>query len=275
MKKLLMISFVSMFAIFAFSEDDVATKWKNGGQGALQFSQASFSNWTVGGVNALSLNAFLTYSANYKNEKLSWDNNLDLGYGLQISDGVSQKTDDKIDLSSALAFAAGKNWNYSGMFSFKTQMTSGYSDSILISNFMAPAYMLVSVGMTYEPSDVFKIIFSPVTCKMTVVGNQVLADQGAFGVDSSKSFRAEFGGFVKMSLKKEILKNVLLQTKLELFASYLDNPLFIDVNWDLMLSMKINEFLSANISTQLIYDHDVSASVQFKEMFSFGLSFSL
>ena len=78
-----------------------------------------------------------------------------------------------------------------------------------------------------------------------------------------------------MSLKKEILKNVLLQTKLELFASYLDNPLFIDVNWDLMLSMKINEFLSANISTQVIYDHNVSTSVQFKEMFSFGLSFSL
>lgn len=275
MKKLLMISFVSMFAIFAFSEDDVATKWKNGGQGALQFSQASFSNWTVGGVNALSLNAFLTYSANYKNEKLSWDNNLDLGYGLQISNGVSQKTDDKIDLSSALAFEFGKNWDYSGMFSFKTQMTPGYSDTVLISNFMAPAYMLVSVGMTYKPSDNFKLMLSPITGKMTVVGNQILSDQGAFGVDSSKSFRAEFGGFVKMSLKKEVLKNVLLQTKLELFASYLDNPLFIDVNWDLMLSMKINEFLSANISTQVIYDHNVSTSVQFKEMFSFGLSFSL
>ncbi len=79
----------------------------------------------------------------------------------------------------------------------------------------------------------------------------------------------------KCTLKKEVLKNVLLQTKLELFASYLDNPLFIDVNWDLMLSMKINEFLSANISTQVIYDHNVSTSVQFKEMFSFGLSFSL
>jgi len=274
MKKLLMILFVFMSVAFVFAEEVEATKWKNGGQGALQFSQASFSNWTAGGVNALSLNAFLTYSANYKHGKLSWDNNLDLGYGLQISNGLTQKTDDKIDLSSAFSFAAGKAWDYSGMFSFKTQMTPGYSDTVLISNFMAPAYMLVSAGMTYEPSDIFKLMLSPITGKMTIVGNQDLADQGAFGVDSSKSFRAEFGGFVKMSLKKEILKNVLLHTKLELFSSYLNNPLFIDVNWDLMLSMKINEFLSANISTQLIYDHDVSTNVQFKEMFSFGLSFS-
>ena len=274
MKKLLMILFVSILGVFAFAEE-VAEKWKNGGQGALQFSQASFNNWSAGGVNALSFNAFLTYSANYRHEKLSWDNNLDLGYGLQVSNGVFQKTDDKIDLSSALSFAAGKAWDYSGMFSFKTQMTPGYRDTVLISNFMAPAYMLVSGGMTYEPSDVFKLMLSPITGKMTVVANQALADQGAFGVDSSKSFRAELGSFVKISLKKEILKNVMLQTKFELFSSYLDKPLFIDVNWDLMVSMKINEFLSANIATQLIYDHDVSASVQFKEMFSFGLSFKL
>ena len=275
MKKLLIILLILIIAVYSFAEDKVTDKWKNGGQGALQFSQASFSNWAAGGVNALSLNAFLTYSVNYKHEKLSWDNNLDLGYGLQISNGVTQKTDDKIDLSSAFAFEAGENWNYSGLFSFKTQMMPGYSDTVLISNFMAPAYMLVSAGMSYESSDNFKLMLSPVTGKMTVVGNQNLADQGAFGVDSSKSFRAEFGGFIKLALKKEILKNVNLQTKLELFSNYLDSPLSVDVNWDLMVSMKINEFLSANITTQLIYDQDVSTNVQFKEMFSFGLSFSL
>jgi Protein of unknown function (DUF3078)/Protein of unknown function, DUF481 len=275
MKKIMMVLFILLFTVFAFSQDEVQKKWKNGGQGALQFSQASFSNWSSGGVNALSLNTFLTYSLNYKHEKLSWNNNLDLGYGLQISNGVTQKTDDKIDLSSDFAYKANKNWNYSGLFNFKTQMMPGYSDTVLISNFIAPAYILVSAGMSYEPGDDFKLMLSPLTGKMTLVGNQDLADQGAFGVDSSKHFRAEFGGFAKLSLKKEILKNVKLQTKLEFFANYLDSPLYVDVNWDLMVSMKINDFLSANIATQLIYDHDVSANVQFKEMFSFGLLFSL
>ena len=275
MKKLLTILFILMIASAAIAEEDGTSKWENGGQGALQFSQASFSNWAAGGVNALSLNTFLTYSLNYKHEKLSWDNNLDLGYGLQISNGVTEKTDDKIDLSSAIAFKAGKNWNYSGMFSFKTQMMPGYSDTVLVSTFMAPAYMLVSAGMAYNPSDNFKLMLSPLTGKMTVEGNQDLADQGAFGVDSSKSFRAEFGGYIKLALKKEVLKNVKLQTKLEFFSNYIASPMYIDVNWELMVSMKINEFLSANIATQLIYDHDVSTNVQFKEMFSFCLSFSL
>lgn len=275
MNKLPAIIVIISLAVFCFAQDDVDKKWENGGQGALQFSQASFTNWASGGVNALSFNTFLTYSLNYKHEKLSWDNDLDLGYGLQISNGVTQKTDDKIDLSSTFAYEAGKNWDYSGLISFKTQMMPGYSDTILISSFMAPAYMLVSTGMSYEPGDNFKLMLSPLTGKMTVVGNQDLADQGAFGVDSSKNFRAEFGSFIKIALKKEILENVQLQTKLELFSNYLEDPLFIDVNWDLMVSMKINDFLSANIATQLIYDHDVSTNVQFKEMFSFGLSFSL
>ncbi|MCF7833315.1 MAG: DUF3078 domain-containing protein [Candidatus Marinimicrobia bacterium] len=275
MKKFMMFLLILVVAVCVYAQDEVADKWTNSGQGALQFSQASFSNWAAGGVNALSLNAFLTYSINYKHEKLSWDNNLDLGYGFQISDGVTQKTDDKIDLSSTFAYEAGKNWAYTGMFSFKTQIMPGYSDTVLISNFMAPAYMLVSAGMTYKPGDIFKLTVSPLTGKMTVVADQDLADLGAFGVDTGKKFRAEFGGFIKTIIKKEIIENVLLQTKLELFANYFDSPLYLDVNWDLMLSMKINKYLTTNISTQLIYDHDVNTNVQFKEMFTFGLSFAL
>ncbi len=275
MKKLIVFLLILVVAVCAYAQDEVTGKWTNTGQGALQFSQASFSNWAAGGVNALSLNAFLTYSINYKHEKLSWDNNLDMGYGFQISEGVTQKTDDKIDLSSALAYKAGGNWNYTGLFGFKTQMMPGFSDTVKISSFMAPAYTLVSAGLSYEPGDVFKIMISPITGKMTLVADQVLADQGAFGVDPGKRFRAEFGGFIKTSLKKEIIENVLLQTKFEVFANYFKSPLYLDINWDLMLSMKINKYLSTNISTQLIYDHDISANVQFKEMFTFGLSFSL
>ena len=92
MKKLLTILFILMIASAAIAEEDGTSKWENGGQGALQFSQASFSNGAAGVVNALSLNTFLTYALNYKHEKLSWDNNLDLGYGLQISNGVTEKT---------------------------------------------------------------------------------------------------------------------------------------------------------------------------------------
>lgn len=287
MKKLLMILFVLILTIFAFAEEDVVAKWKNRGQGALQFSQAALKNWTAGGENALSLNMIFNYFVNYKYEKISWDNSLDLGYGFQYTGGISQKTDDKIDFASTFAYATNKNWNYSGMVSFKTQMTSGYADTVLISNFMAPAYMLISVGMKYEPNENFSVLLSPVTGKMTLVTDPFLSDAGSFGVPAGNKLRAEMGSFIKIAYKKELFKNVDLQTKCELFSNYFNNPQFVDVNWDVMIAMKINEHMSANISTQLIYDHDIDIeheapdgsmiigpAVQFKEMFSFGLNYS-
>ena len=68
------------------------------------------------------------------------------------------------------------------------------------------------------------------------------------------------------------------KTVLELFSDYLKDPQNIDVYWDVFLNFTINEFLSANISTSLIYDHDVviegesGPRTQFKEVFGIGLA---
>jgi hypothetical protein len=37
----------------------------------------------------------------------------------------------------------------------------------------------------------------------------------------------------------------------------LDTPQNIDVNWDNLLSMKVNKYITANVSTSLIYDDDI------------------
>ena len=104
-----------------------------------------------------------------------------------------------------------------------------------------------------------------------------------------KKVRYEAGGYLRAQFKKDIAKNVNLATKLELFSNYLDRPENIDVNWELLLNMKINKFLSANLATQMIYDNDIPVAVertdatgvkvmgpgprlQFKEVLSLGLS---
>ena len=58
----------------------------------------------------------------------------------------------------------------------------------------------------------------------------------------------------------------------------------VDVNWDMAIWFKINEFLSANISTQLIYNQDIAfinpdgtsygSAVQFKEVLGIGVAYS-
>ena len=58
----------------------------------------------------------------------------------------------------------------------------------------------------------------------------------------------------------------------------------VDVNWDVLISMKINKFLSATINTTLKYDNDVKtfeedgtkrgAKVQFKEILGVGVAYN-
>jgi len=269
--------------------------WKYSGLTSINFSQLSLSNWAAGGENSLSGNAILNLSAHYLKDKTAWDNDLSMGFGLlKQGDALTRKSDDKIDFSSKFGYKASNHWFYSGLFSFKTQFAKGWdnpadANRIKISNFMAPGYANLSFGMDYKPTENFALLLAPVTGKMTFVLDDDLSTAGAFGVDAGKKVRSEFGGFIKVSWTKEIMKNVRFNTKLDLFSNYLKDPQYVDVNWDLLLTFKVNEYISASFVSQLIYDHDIvfnldtnndgtidytGPKVQLKELFGIGLSYS-
>lgn len=278
--------------------------WKTGGVFSVNLTQTSLTNWNAGGQNSVSVNGLLSVFANYKKGNSTWDNSLDLGYGILQQDGIGvRKTDDKIDFTSKYGQKAFKNWYYAGLVNFKSQMTAGYNypdDSTEISNFLAPGYVLVAIGMDFKPSDVFTLFISPLTMKTTIVNDQTLANAGAFGVDPAeyndlgvlisegKTIRSEYGGYLRVQFKKDIMKNVNLQSRLELFSNYAEEPTHIDVNWETLISMKVNKYISATILTQLIYDHDIDIGVdtngddiidkigprtQFKEVLGIGLTY--
>jgi hypothetical protein len=295
MKKIFSILAISTILSSAFSQESADTLWKFNGVTSLNFSQMSLLNWAAGGENSLAGNAFVNLNANYKSRdgNASWTNELYLGYGL-IKQGESavRKSDDKIDLASKYGYKASEHWSYTGLLSFKTQFTEGYDkpgdlvNRKKISNFMAPGYLNLSFGMDYKPNDKFTIYISPVSGKMTFVMDDELA--GSFGVDPEKNVRGEFGGFVKIGFNSPIMKNVKLNTKIDLFSNYLENPQYVDVNFDLLLSMKVNEFISASFITQLIYDYDIKfdvlddsgavtgteSRIQLKQLFGVGLTYS-
>ena len=52
------------------------------------------------------------------------------------------------------------------------------------------------------------------------------------------------------------MENVLLKTNLLLFGDY-SQLNHIDVFWDVFIDMKINKWLTANFSAQMIYDHEI------------------
>ena len=292
-----MALFVSSFAIAQTTEAEDALKkvkeelpdgWTKGGLFSLSFSQVSLTNWAAGGQNSISGNGLVSLFADFKKESLIWNNTLDIGYGLmkQGEDGVI-KTDDKIDLLSKAGMKAAEHWYYAGLLNFKTQMMPGYNypnDSVEISKFLAPAYLLGALGMDYKPSDNFSLFLAPLTAKVTFVNDQALADAGAYGVDPGKKSRFEFGGYIRATYKVDITENIAFQTKADFFTNYLENPEKIDVNWETLLMMKVGQFITVSFATHLIYDYDVkfdttgdgegdTDKVQFKQLIGVGLSY--
>ncbi|MCK9616921.1 MAG: DUF3078 domain-containing protein [Lentimicrobiaceae bacterium] len=285
--------------------NDTIKGWKTGGVTALNFSQTSLTNWAAGGQSSLAGNTMINLFAYYKKGKSSWDNTLDFGYGLlkQADKKKAWKTDDKIELLSKYGEKAYRNWYYAVLVNFKTQISPGYNypnDSVKISNFFAPAYLLGAIGMDYKPNENFNVFITPFTERFTFVYDQTLANNGAFGVDPAtydttgkvikkgKNLRTEFGGYVRMLFKHTLMQNVAFQTKLDLFSNYLKNPQNVDINWEVLLSLKVNKFISTTVSTQLVYDHDVlivdgkkpdgtdkkGPRTQFKEVLGVGFSYN-
>ena len=294
MSKLLASGLLLLFffiPVISAQENPDTSYWTFGGMGNLSLSQVSLTNWAAGGENSFSSNILANGSAKYNKGKSSWENLLILGYGLmkQGEEGW-KKTDDRIEFASKYGRNAFKKWYYSALLGFNTQFTDGFAypnDSVAISKIMAPGYINLSIGLDYKPSENFNLYFGPLSGKVTYVLDDDLSAIGAYGVEPGENVRYEFGGLIKSMFKHEIVKNVLFITKLDLFSNYLKNPEKIDVNWEVLLNMKINKYLSANLNTILLWDDDIKfnvldseglptgekkSKVQFKEVFGIGLS---
>jgi len=300
MKKKLSITLIYILVsgiVYSQENADADTSWKRSGIIGLNFTQVSLSNWSAGGQNSVAGLMMFKYNANFNDGIHRWDNSIDLGYGLTQNGSESAiKSEDKIDVTTKYGRHAGKNWFYSSFLGFKSQFTKGYNypnDSVAISDFLAPGYVTLSLGMEYNPSKNFSFSVSPIVGRIILVNNQDLADAGAYGVkpaviengaktDGEKS-KLEFGAMVRILFKKDIMENITFTNKLELFSNYQEDPQNVDVNWEMMLTMKVNKFISANISTQLIYDDNTIITseknpsggprTQFKEVLGVGLSY--
>lgn len=263
------------------------TFWTNSLLSQLNFSQTSLSNWAAGGNSSISLSGYVDAKANYAKEKLIFENRFQIGYGfLKTWGDITKKSDDRLMLDSKFGYKAADNLYFSAVLSIKTQMDDGYkytaSDTTLISQFVAPLNASLALGVEYKPFKCLSVNFAPLTGGIVAVRNESLRTLYGNAVD--QPVRAEFGAQLKMNFVKDVFKNVNVSSDLTLFSDYIDHPLNIKVNWDLAISMKVNKLMSANIRTNLIYDDKIkiadengykAARVQFKEVLSIGLSYSI
>ena len=323
MKKALLIAALALIAlpgIKAQNADSAAAEkpkgaWTTTSTPALKVGEFMFNNWSSSGNSQIDVTG--TFFGNYKftHPKYVWDNIVDLAYGYawqDLAEGdtlfeTRRKSNDKIDITSAISWKAYKDWGASFTANLKTQFGNGYEYSGIganqlqkqVSGFFAPAYLTTALSFEHK-KDNWSVSLSFLTGKTTFVYNDALIDSGyTYGViqdndDPTVHTHVYFalGSYVKaMYLKKDLLPNLDLYTRLELFYDYKkpknmawgDNmateskyllvedetwATLQDYNWlkkrafetdldfELKLDYRFMSFLSANFAINLKWDTD-------------------
>lgn len=274
---------------------DSLKNWHVSGMLSLTASQVGLVNWAAGGDQQMGFNALANLNANYAKGKHSWQNALMAQYGtLRLFKEYDdfRKIDDKLQFSSKYGYAINKKFYYSAIFDYKSQFARGYNYSKDAngeevkdknSDFWSPLYLTYTIGIDFQPNEKLAFYLSPLCGKTTVVMSDYLSSKGAYGVDTAKHSRSEFGWYFKMNALYNFGKNITFNTNLTLFNNYEDGIFDeIDVDWNVILSIQINKWLAFNIATELIYDEDIMihrdgedhySKVQFKDVIGAGLTF--
>ena len=260
--------------------------WQTDGSFAINFSQVKLSNWAGGGQSSISVNSLVNLSAQYFKGRSIWENRLDIAYGLMRQgddeNANFRKTDDLLNFISKYNYQIKDGFFVTALTDFRTQMDVGYEYStengenrrIKISEFMAPGFLVSSLGVTYKKGKTYSITLSPFTSKFTFVLDDSLSQLGAFGVDPGSLVRSELGAALRSSYEKEVYTNINFRTNLSLFANY-ETFSRVDVNWEGILVMKVNNYITSTVSAQLVYDHDIIQKTQWRNAINVGLLFEL
>ena len=271
---------------------DSLSSWRKAFKTGINLNQASFSgNWKAGGVNSFGFNTLLNFKANYKKDKNSWDNEIDLLYGMVNNKGQGyRKTVDRIFIDTKYGRSLSKTWDFAASLNFVSQFAKGYSyatdstgveRSTLISDSFAPAFLTAALGFEYHPTDYFKIRLSPIAPRVTLVsgvGRFVTADNPTpYGVTPGKFARFEWlSAQVLAEFNKDIVKNVNLKWRYVMYANYETFELkTVDHRLDVTLTAKVNELINVNIGGILLYDYDQDPGVQWSQLFSLGLLYTI
>lgn len=257
------------------------TFWHLVGRTRLNVHTIVLSNWADGGESSLTGSGSFDLKATYQKGKIKFENNFRSVLGIQAFQYSSlKKTDDKLDFSSIFGIQFSKKWFYSLNTNFTTQYFKGYTypnDSVIVSDFLSPGNLTISVGLEYKPIKNLSLYASPFAGRMIFVRNQDMANEGKYGVIAAvkdtagvilvpgERIRSELGFSVIANYKGKLTKNVDLVSKLTLYNNYFDkdkaNRWNIDVNWESWFDITINKFFVASAFFNIIYDHDTKIPV--------------
>ena len=221
--------------------------------GGLQGALTSYKDpWiaTSGAVNSIALVATFNLKHIFTKDLFTIETkfNAKLGYNrmkVTVDDkeeGIWFKNQDEFEISTAPSFKMTKNWSYGVIAKFRSQFVNGYKsrteqeEADLKSKFMTPAYLDISLGITYKsPEKKFPITvnMSPLAMNATFAENdwirkrQVDKDGNEikpaypYGIeDPDRTSKYEGGSSVQIDFDRTFGKTGYLRYRTMLYGFY-------------------------------------------------------
>jgi hypothetical protein len=272
---------VLMLPFFVFAEGEDSTKlYERKAIYSVSGAFTDLNNWNAGGENSSNISLLLRENWIHKGPSFTTVHLLEGNYGLSRQADVLTKNADKLEFTTTLTGSPKTTeWNFSGQFNVRTQFAPGYAkgdtSGIPISSFGAPIYGQFSLGLGNNSFDHWQVFISPVAGKSTTVLDQVLRDKGAFGVDTSATWRLEAGAKITLNYSQQFTDTFSITAKSDIFYNYSEPWSATDFSLDVIALYKIKEAFSVNAQLQLLRDIDQIDAWQRRSVLGLGLAYTI
>ena len=269
--------------------DPDTTYWQHQFNFSANLNQATFSeNWQGGGINSLSIGSLLLAKNVYTRGQWCFSNLTELQYGTVRNEGQNtRKATDRIFEDIALNYKFSPRWSLVANTNFITQFAPGrtYSDddpqgenAPRISDFMNPAYLTNSVGFEYKLGKVFFARMGVGGLRTTFVLDTTLYRNSPknYGVPIGDRSRTQAVFQLMLNYDQEIWKNIFLRARYLGTADYenLAGQGFVH-RLDVVLTAKVNKYISTNFILNTIYDIDQADKIQYTQVLGLGVSVNI
>ncbi|WP_340106763.1 DUF3078 domain-containing protein [Rhodohalobacter sp. 8-1] len=291
MKKYIGILFILLLSITQLQAQetivvpDTLSGWSYGWVAGLNGAQASYSNWSQGGVNNMAVSGNSTFRTYYRDGKFSYGFLLNTRYGKTRIDGEgTRKTDDRLSIRNRFLYDLGtdsSDFSVYGNLNFRTQFDRGFDygagpggGDLVISNFFSPAYISQNVGMLYSPGEYFSFE-AGAGLRQTIVSGEDVLDNNNYGLPAGDNFRNEAGVNLGASYQQNIASNLLMSVNAETFTNVNKSLSSTDVFFSSEFIGQINSLINTSLRFDVVYDDDFSKEIQLRQSLTVGISFIL
>lgn len=258
----------------------------------LQFagSQAQFSNWQEGGVDALAFSAQSEGVFYRVSGSIRQAHEIKLALGLLKQDTLSaRKADDIARYAFGLEYETNSPFRPSLSITARTQFIEGFDYSpeageypgldplddgrVKVSDAFAPLVMSQSAGVVYDPGGGFSAR-TGLGLKETIVTIDRL--RPVYGNALDQSVRVEAGLDGELRYRRKLMENVTLSSRLSAFQAFNQvGATAPDILFENRLTLQVNPILNVTFDTAQLYDADVSDDLQVRQSLAVGVGFTL